>query len=233
MPSGQSFQIDVAKLYALISSSSGDRPGDDSQPDPEHPLKPGPWDPVIRVALKDVLRFGPQPDPWRYGPRPEPWLAAVLGADLVSQIARRFPAVWDIIGSLRIGDLVSLNPQPLPPRSRFVKALGEAFVARAETLAEVSSALETDRTGDERGIIIVGGYVNRLVDEYCGNGFRWRWPFPGPPPWWFKAEVDGHDLLVLGAHLNVAAEQAFDPALQQSLADASAKLAEAAIERLG
>lgn len=233
MSNGQTFEIDAAKLYALISSSSGAGAEDSGQPDPDHPLKPGPWDPVIRLALKDVIRFGPSPEPWRYGPQPEPWVSAVLGADLASLIARRLPAVWDIIGGLRIGDLVSLNPQPLPPRARFAAALGEAFVARVEALAEVTSALAADQgSGDERGIIIVGGYVSRLTDEYCGTGFRWRWPFPGPPPWWFKGEVGGQDLLMLGAQLNAAAEQAFDPAVQRAFGDASAKFAEAAIQRL-
>jgi hypothetical protein len=41
--------------------------------DDEHPLPPGPWDPIIRKVAREV--FGPSPEPWRlrFGPQPEPW----------------------------------------------------------------------------------------------------------------------------------------------------------------
>ena len=234
MAEGRPVQIDLAKLYALITPAFGRASGGGgSQPDPDNPMKPGPWDPYIRVALKEVIRFGPSPQPW-FGPQPEPWLSAAFGNDLLQLIARRFPAVNDVIGGiLRPGDLVSLNPQPLPPVERFVVALGEALVARVEVLAEVSAAFADVNGGEERSIIIVGGKVSRLIDDYCGTDFRHRWPFPGPPPWWFKTEVDGRDLLVLGATLNAAAERSADPIVRQVLGDASGKLAEVGVERLG
>ena len=230
-----SLQIDMAKLYALVAPALGGGGGNGGQPDPDRSLKPGPWDPVIRLALKEVLRFGPQPEPWRYGPQPEPWIAAVLSAELLSLIAHRFPSVWDVIGgTLRPGEAVYLNPQPLPPQDAFVVALGDALVVRVEMLAEVAAALQhAQSSGEERGIIIVGGYVDRLIDEFCGNGFRLVWPFPGPRPRWFKAEVGAHDLLLLGAHLNAAAERAFDLAVRGALSNASAKLGQVGIERLG
>lgn len=86
--------------------------------------------------------------------------------------------------------------------------------------------------GEERGIIIVGGYVNRLIDEWCGNGYRPRWPFPGPPPWWFRAEVSARDILALGASLHEAARQAFDPGVSRVLGDAAGRLAQAGLERM-
>lgn len=232
------FHIDIAKLYALLGPVLGRGGGSSGQPDPDNPLKPGPWDPVIRVALTEVLRFGPSPEPWRYGPQPEQWLRAAFGAELLSLIAQRFPAVWDVVGAtLRPGEEVSLNPQPLPPAARLTIALGDALVTRTEMLAEFATAFGGEQivgqTGGERGIIIVGGYVGRFIDEYCGTGFRIGWPFPGPPPRWFRREVGAHDLLLLGATLHNAAERAFDPSVRQALGDASRKLAEAGIERLG
>jgi hypothetical protein len=158
---------------------------------------------------------------------------------LIGLIASRFPAVWDVIGGgLRVADYVSLNPQPLPPRERFVRALGEALVARAEQLAEVAGtfgnrgANGARDAGEERGVILVSGYVNRLVDDWCGTGYRPRWPFPGPPPWWFRAEVGARDILVLGAALHEAGRQAFDPDLGRALGDAASKLAQVGLERM-
>jgi hypothetical protein len=234
-----SLQIDRDKLFALLTpplSRAQGSGGSGGQPNPDEPLKPGPWDPVIRVALKDVLRFGPQPEPWRlgfdpsrFGPTPEPWSPTLAGAGLLAAIGRRLPQIWDVIGSLNPADLVALNPQPLPPRERFVRAAGEALAARAEQLAEVAGAVDG---GEKRGIIIVGGYVNRLVDDWCGNGFRPRWPFPGPPPWWFREEIGGRDILVLGAALHQASREAFDPAVGRALDDGAARLVKVGLERM-
>lgn len=240
-PENTTLQISRDKLFELVTPTfSGAGGGGSGQPNPDEPLKPGPWDPVIRVALKDVVRFGPSPDPWRlgpdpipwrFGPQPDPWLGSAISSGLIGLIARRFPAVWDIIGGLRPGDLVALNPQPLPPRERFVTALADALVGRAEQLAEVAGALGDP--GEERGIIIVSGYVNRLVDDWCGTGYRPRWPFPGPPPWWFSQEVSARDILVLGAGLHQASRAAFDPTIGRSLGDAADKLAQVGVERMG
>ena len=236
-----SFTIDRDKLFALASPSFSRRGGGSGQPNPDEPLKPGPWDPVIRAALKDLICFGPHPEPWhagpdpvpwRFGPVPDPWAASMISAGLLGLIASRFPAIYDVIGGgLRPGDEVALNPQPLPPRERFVMALGEALVARAEQLAEVAAAF--GERGEERGIIVVGGYVNRLVDDWCGTGYRPRWPFPGPPPWWFKAEVSPRDIITLGASLHQASLEAFDPAVGRALGDAAGKLAKVGLDRMG
>jgi hypothetical protein len=232
-----SFKIDRDKLFAILGPgfSRGDR---DSQPNPDEAPKPGPWDPLIRVAVKDLARLGPFPEPWhagtspfhwRFGPHPEPWITSI--EDIIELIAKRFPAIYDVIGGgLNIGDKVALNPQPSPPRERFIVALGEALIDRAEQLAEVAGTF-SDR-GEEHGITAVGRFVNRLVDDWCGTGYRPKWPFPGPPPWWFITEVSGRDILRLGAIVNRGSEQAFDPVVRRVLADAADKLAEAGLGRL-
>lgn len=238
----RNFEITREKLFELVSPAFAGRGGSgESQPNPDDPLKPGPWDPVIRVALKDVLRFGPHPEPWRLGPDPIPWrfgrspdrwVSSLINSGLLEQIGRRFPAIFDLIGGgLRPGDLVALNPQPLPPRERFILALGEAVVARAEQLAEATSAIGDQ--GEERGIIIVGGYVGRLVDDWCGTGYRPRWPFPGPPPWWFQQEVSARDILTLGASLHQASREAFHLVVGRALDEQADKLAQVGLERMG
>jgi hypothetical protein len=175
-------------------------------------------------------REGPDPIPWRAGPHPEPWASSLTS--LLGLIARRVPAIFDVIGGgLNIGDKVALNPQPLPPRERFIIRLGEAVADRAEQLAEVALALG-DR-GSEQGIIIVSGYVNRLVDDWCGTGYRPKWPFPGPPPWWFTGEVSGRDSIVLGAILHQASRRAYDPVVAEALETAADKLAQSGVDKLG
>jgi hypothetical protein len=55
--------------------------------------------------------------------------------------------------------------------------------------------------GEQQGIIIVGGYPVRFADELCPENFKFKWPFPRPPPPWFKQELDGADLLTLAPEL--------------------------------
>ena len=52
----------VQKLLAFVRAMIG---GSRGREDDEHPLPPGPWDPIIRVALERIGVFGPQPEPWR------------------------------------------------------------------------------------------------------------------------------------------------------------------------
>jgi hypothetical protein len=66
----------------------------------------------------------------------------------------------------------------------------------------------------------------------CGNDFRLKWPFPHPPPPWFKQELDAVDLLMLAAEFDQAAKGAFSPTLRQGLADASAKFAQTGLSRM-
>jgi hypothetical protein len=239
-----SFTIDREQLFALLGAGFS-RAGGGTQPNPDGAPKPGPWDPVIRVALKDLWRYGPFPEPWRLGPfpqpwheagnsswrkgpHPEPWRSAI--SDALDLIAKRFPQIYDVIGGgQNLADKVALNPQPLPPRERFITTLGEALIDRAEQLAEAAGAIGS--RGEEQGIIVVGGYVNRLVDDWCGTGYRPKWPFPGPPPWWFVQEVAARDTLILAATLHHGAQQAYDPVTQRALEEGAEKLVQSGLNR--
>jgi hypothetical protein len=224
------------KLLAFVRAMIG---GSRGREDDEHPLPPGPWDPVIRVALERIKVFGPSPEPWRvigpevpwrtiesvFGPQPEPWKV------VFASILARHPEISDAIGGGHsFGDEVALNPQPLPPRYAFLVSVAQTVISRAELLQEIADA--TAREDEQQGIIIVGGYVSRFVDDFCGTGFRLRYPFPGPRPHWFAAEFDGIDLVVMATQFEQAAEESFSPDLRRNLADASTRLAEAGLSRM-
>ena len=197
--------------------------GSRGREDDEHPLPPGPWDPIIRVALERIGVFGPQPEPWRVLDR--------SARRLFAGILARHPEISDAIGGGHsFGDEVALNPQPLPPRYAFLVSVAQALTSRVELLQEIADA--TAREGEQQGIIIVGGYVSRFVDDFCGTEFRLRYPFPGPRPHWFTAELDGIDMVVMATQFEQAAKESFSPDLRRNLADVSARLAEAGLSRM-
>jgi hypothetical protein len=206
------------KLLAFVRAFAGDGAG---RPDDEHPLPPGPHDPVIRIALERISVFGPSPEPWRSARR----LAFLLGL-----IGARHPEGIDALKPHSFEAFDELNPQPLPPRRAFIASLGRTIVERAELMQDMSNAAGNE--GEQRGIIIVGGYLAKIADDFCGTGFRLRWPFPNPPPPWFNQAFDGVDLVLLAAHLDQAAAQTFSPALKQGLSQASAKFAETGLSKI-
>ena len=231
-----SAHITPEKLLAFVRAMIGTRVG---REDDEHSLPPGPWDPLIRAALERISVFGPHPEPWRvlgpeipwrtpgsvFGPRPEPWQVAL------ASILTRHPEAFDALGGgHRFGEEVALNPQPLPPRFAFLLAVAQAVISRAELLQEVADA--TQRGGEQQGIIIVGGYTSRFSDDWCGNGFRLKYPFPGPRPRWFTSELNGIDLIVVAAQFEQAAKETFSQDLRRNLADASAKFVEVGLSKL-
>lgn len=245
----RSLHISQEQLLAVVRAMIG---GSRGREDNEHPLPPGPWDPVIRVALERINVFGPHPEPWRgfgpgvpwqtvervfgnpvpwrttesvFGPLPDPW--KVIFASIVA----KYPAIWDIIGGgPSFGAEVALNPQPLPPRFAFLASLAQTVISRAELIHEIADA--TRREGEQQGIIIVSGYIARFVDDICGNDFRFKWPFPWPRPNWLAEEVSGIDLVVMATQFDQAAKEIFNRELRQNLADASAKLAEAGMTKI-
>lgn len=89
------------------------------QPDPDNPLPPGPWDPLIRQVFGLTARH------------------AHVFAEPGGFVQR----------SGRFVDRVALNPQPLPPRFAVVVALAEAAVSRAELVADVGAASGHNRAG--------------------------------------------------------------------------------------
>jgi hypothetical protein len=229
----QSLQISQEQFLSFVRTMIG---GSRGREDDEHPLPPGPWDPVIRAALE---RMKPHPEPWKtfdrgvlsqtiasvFGPQPDPWKAAF------ASILARHPEIFDVVGGgYSFGEEVLLNPQPLPPRFAFLAAAAQTVISRAGLLQEIADAIS--REGDQHGIIIVGGYIRRFCDDWCGNGFRLKWPFPGPRPHWFAKELDGSDLVVMATQFEQAAKDAFSPDLRQSLRDASTKFVEAGMSKM-
>ncbi len=185
---------------------------------------------MIHTTFERINVFGPKPEPWRrtesvFGPRPEPWRL------IFASILARHPEIFDALGGGHsFGDEVALNPQPLPPRYAFLIAAAQTVISRAELLQEFADA--TRREGEERSIIIVGGITSRFSDDWCGTGFRLKYPFPGPRPHWFTTELSGIDLMVIATQFEQSAKQTFSQDLRQSLSNASAKFAEAGLAKL-
>lgn len=230
----QLFHISQETFLSFVRTMIGGHLG---RPDDEHPLPPGPWDPVIRLALERINVFGPSPEPWRskepvFGQgagwqlgNPVPWNI------IFASIAERHPEIFNAVGggqSFRAE--VELNPQPLPPRFTFLRSVAQVVISRAELFQEIADA--TPREGEPQGSIIVGGYIGRFSEDICGNGFRWKWPFPGPRPYWFTDQLDGIDLLVMATQIEQAAKESFSPDLNRHLAGASTKLTEAGLSRM-
>lgn len=209
--------IDREKLFSLFTAGSFTN-GDTGQPSPDEPHKPGPWDPVIRVAVRDVM----------HGTfRMTNWSENLATRSQLEIIARRFPQIWDVLGGGLLEE-VALNPQPLPPLETFIAALGEAVIARMEMLGEFVRATNEN---NERGIIIVSGFINRLVDDWCGTGFRPHWPLPGQRPHWFPTSLTPRDTLMLAARFHQGSAEAWDRNVSRALSDAANKLADAALSR--
>lgn len=82
--------------------------------DPDNPLPPGPWDPYIRKALRELIA-GPVPDPWTpfFGPGPQPWRE------------------------------MSINPQ-LPPKPMLAAAVAREVIDRAVLMQEIADALQSE-----------------------------------------------------------------------------------------
>jgi hypothetical protein len=210
----KSLNISQQKLLSFVSLFLGT---DSGREDGEHHLPPEPW----RVfAPGSSSRAGET----TFG-HPVPWSV------VLSSILARHPELYELIGGgRRFGDEVSLNPQPLPPRAAFLVSVVKTFVDRAELMQEIGDSMA--REEEQRGIIIVGGYISRFADEFCGNGFRLRWPYPGPHPHWFSHELEGIDLFVMAAQFERSAKETFGPALRQHLVDASARFAEAGFSKM-
>lgn len=91
---------------------------------------------------------------------------------LLAVIGRLHPEIYDVppkYGPLRNrGDLVALNPQPLPP-----KAFADAAVELAGTIVRMAA-------GEEARAVAGAGFVESIIDEWCGTPWPRRWPFPVP-----------------------------------------------------
>ena len=208
----RSLNISQDQLQHLVRGLLGLSQG---REDDEHPLPPGPWDPVIRGAWERTIAGGLRAGSWKVA---------------LAELLARHPEAFDAVGGGHShGDEVALNPQPLPPRFSFLLAVAQAVILRAELLQEIAGAIPD---AAERGIIIVGGYTRRFSDDWCAPGFRLRFPLGGPRPHWFKSELGGIDLIVLAAQFEGAAKEAFGPVLRRSFAEVSAKFLEVGLAKL-
>ena len=214
--SSETLNISREKLLTFVSQTFGGVSV--GREDDEHPLPPGPWDPVIRKVSKKV--FGPHPEPWRS--------ELNLNRMILGIIAARHPEIFDVIGGGRF-DFAALNPQPLPPRSAFLAAVTEEVIDRALIMQEAADAM--NQTGEQQGIIIVGGKLGKFVteiDELCPRIPR---KFPKPKGG-SEERFSAVELLAAGAVFEQNAAAVSDEGLRQELSNAGAKLIEMGIARM-
>ncbi len=117
---------------------------------------------------------------------------------------------------------IALNPQPLPPGPDPYRAatLARAVITRAATQADFAQLLGNKHA--ENGIIIVGGRVRDVIDDWCGT------PVPGhhgPGPHFIS-------LLAAGAQFQLAADTMRDNELHEVFAGAAKKLFKAGLARM-
>ncbi|MGE3267424.1 MAG: hypothetical protein AB7P40_01660 [Chloroflexota bacterium] len=101
-------------------------------------------------------------------------------------------------------NLAALNPQPLPPRVRYVLALADAHITELYSLDRVSFLL-----GGEVADRAVNQSLQRVaeIDELCPRWPKWpkNWPPPPPPPW-LQDEMSPAELLLFGTRILAGAE---------------------------
>lgn len=214
--------IGQTKLLLFVRTMLGSHAG---RPDDDHPLPPGPWDPVVRAALEKMFAHSHRPTSAaaHLGPHPEPWHAHPAAS------LHLHPQALTAVGAGRSWtEEIALNPQPLPPRYAFLCTLAGVLVSRAELLQELSESLP--RQGEAQGI--VSGYIKRFSDDFCGTDWHFHWPFPGPRPPWFAERLDGIDLMVLATQFEDAARRSFGTELRQDLGSAGSQFAETGLGRL-
>jgi hypothetical protein len=213
---GETLNISPEKLVAFVSQTFGG--ASVGLEDDEHPLPPGPWDPIIRKVAKKV--FGPQPEPWRS--------ELNMNRMILGIIAARHPEIFDVIGGGRF-DLAALNPQPLPPRAAFLAAVAEEMIDRALLMQEVADSL--NQTGEPQSIIIVGGKISKFVDEIDELCPRIPRRFPKPKGG-NTDRFSAVELLSAGAVFEQNAAAVSSENLQMELRNAGAKLIEMGIARM-
>lgn len=197
--------------------------GSHEYPNPDEPHKPGPWDPIIREALERTKVFGSSSEPWR---------ERFDAERILRIIARRFPQIWDAIGGGHGFDEVALNPQPLPPRYKFVKTLAQVIINRAGLIRDVAANLGVENF-EGRGIIVVGGRdFLTMIDDICGNDFRLYRPFPHPPHPWWNDRFDTLGYLLMAAQFESALRETVYEDLRHDFHEAAAKLVDAGLARL-
>jgi hypothetical protein len=214
----QSLAIDQGSLLAFVRTMiDGDREDD------EHPLPPGPWDPVVRIALERISVFGPSPEPWALASGQHTWQV------IFQAILKAHPEIWDVVGG---GHHLAghVHRPPAPPRYGAMIAIAQTVIARVELIHEI--AVMANRGGGDQAGPDAGAYLARFADDFCGSEVRLKWPFPGPRPKWFDAAIDGIDLAIMATQFDRAAKHTFDANLREQLEGVAGKLAEAGLAKM-
>lgn len=211
---GETLNISREKLVSFVSQIFG---GQDF-PNPDDLPSPGPWDPYIHRALaglRDKL------ERQRLFPHEEAWRTLLsLGV---------FKGREEIFDALIPHSLAELNPQPLPPRAKLLVDITQQIVDRTLLIQETADTI--NQTGNEQSIIIVGGKVNKFVDEI--DELCPRIPRKFPKPKGGSADrFSAVELLAAGAVFQQNASTVANEGLRQELNNAGAKLVEIGIARM-
>jgi hypothetical protein len=130
----------------------------------------------------------------------------------------------------RAADRVSImwrDPDPDPRRTAFAQSLALEVTDRATLMQEVADALP--QVGASHGIIIIGGFVSRFIDD-CGTG-RIKHVFP-PPRHHGGDELTPPDLLVMAAQFEQSAAATDNEGLRREFSKAGARLLDISVGRL-
>lgn len=125
---------------------------------------------------------------------------------------------------------VMLNPQPLPPREIIALNIAREVIDQALLMQQIGNSLNQE--GEERGIIIVSGFISRFIDD-CGNGIikikipHRGIPEPGPDPVLTPVE-----LIIMGLQFQSEAKSADNEQIQRLFMDAGKKLISGGIDKL-
>ena len=135
----------------------------------------------------------------------------------------------EIFDALIPHSLAELNPQPLPPRAKLLVDITQQIVDRTLLIQETADTI--NQTGNEQSIIIVGGKVNKFVDEI--DELCPRIPRKFPKPKGGSADrFSAVELLAAGAVFQQNASTVANEGLRQELNNAGAKLVEIGIARM-
>ena len=134
------------------------------------------------------------------------------------------PQAWDAIiprGRVherlldRVGEMVSLNPQPLPPHESVIGAR----LVQSLTSAAIIIVSGRQPCGAAAGLL-------EEIDDWCGTGWPRRWPRPRPPKGWDEGMVFAGGAL---AAAQLADQYDHVPEMQEALGAAASRLADRAV----
>lgn len=176
------------------------------------------------TAVVNQLINAYTPNPEDPDPAPWPW------RHVINKVFERMSSSY-----VNKWTFAALNPQPLPPKIHFSITLAHEVIERAGMMLEVADGLNKDN--EERGIIIVGGYLRQFVDDICPElpkikHPKKRWPFPWPPEPEPNPRWSGIELAVIGTIFQNEARVSGHQGIQRVLNDAGEKLFEVGLSRM-